>query len=303
MIAGLIALFFWVIISSVTPSIVKLALKDVPPFTLILFRYLIAIIVIFPIYWKQRPKHISRAVLWELLLIGSLGTAFNSGIYAYGLQYTSTIMAQVLYATTPLLVGLLSVMFLKEKINKYQVVGVLVGLAGILFLFYESVGQQNLLTLGTPVGNIIILVSVAVWSIYTIFSKKFSKTHSPITISFYGFLGGAIILCGASPVELFMTGFPTVTFSLPLLFDVLYLGSISSVLIYYLYQYGLQKTSAFTASLVFFLSPLAVAFFSTILVGEHITPAIFIGGSLTLAGVFIAIIFGPLKRKMRSMVQ
>ena len=147
MIAGLIALFFWVIISSVTPSIVKLALKDVPPFTLIFFRYLVALIVILPIYWRQRPKHFKRSDLRELLIVGSLGTAFNSGIFAFGLLYTSTIMAQVLYATTPILVGILGFLFLKEKINKYQIVGTLIGFAGILFLFYESVGQHNLLTL------------------------------------------------------------------------------------------------------------------------------------------------------------
>ncbi|MBI2033341.1 MAG: DMT family transporter [Candidatus Levybacteria bacterium] len=303
MVSGLIALVFWVLISGTIPAVVKLALYQIPPFTISFFRFFIASLILVPFYMKQKDIKMQAKGIWKMLVVGSLGTGFNAGIYAYGLQFTSTIVAQLLYALTPLLIGILGFLFFKTKVTKQQIIGAFIGFVGVIFLFQQAFAQQNILTLGTPLGNGIVFIAVLFWSFYTLFTKELSKHHSSITTTFMSFLGGTVVLGFVVPVELIFRRVPVSEITLSTGFDILFLGIFGSALVYFLYQYGIKKTSAFTASLGFYLAPLTVAFSSTIILHEIVTPSMIVGAFLILFGVFYATVFPYIKKGYKSVLQ
>lgn len=302
MVIGLVALFLYVVIGALVPSIVKLSLPEIPPITLTFLRFLIASVILFPIYWRQRPNKMTQSQIIKLLSIGSLGTAFNVGLYAYAIQFTSVITSQVLYATVPIVVAILGFFLIRERITKYQMMGAIVGFMGVLFLFYQSVLSQDIRTLGTPFGNMMIFIGVFTWSLYTILSRDLSKKYSPVTIIFLGFIAAVVILGFFVPIELGAKNISLQAVSTEAWLSVIFLG-ISAVVIYFLYQFGLKKTSAFIASLTLYLSLIAVPLPAIILLHERITPLLLIGTILILAGTFLAVTYQQLRKHPKPVLQ
>lgn len=297
MVLGLIALLLYVIIGAFIPTVVKLTLVEIPPITLTFLRFLIAVIVLFPIYWKHRPKNLTRSHIIQLLWVGSLGGVFNTALYAYGIQLTSILVAQVLYAIVPIIVAVIGFFLIKEKISKHQLVGTIIGFSGVLFIIYQSMLSQDILTLGTPLGNIIILIAMIAWSLYTILSRGLSKIHSPITISFASFVSAIFILAPVMPFEMLAKDFSFAMISQRASIELLFLG-ISSAIITFLYQFGIKRTSAFIASLTFYLSPIAVALPAMRFLHEEVTIFLVVGAALILFGVFLATTYEQLKKRV-----
>lgn len=297
MLIGLLALLLYVVLGALIPTVVKLTLREIPPFTLTFLRFLIATLVILPFYWQQRPKKITRDQTIQLLLVGALGSVVNTALFAYAIQFTSVIVSQILYSTVPIIVAIFGFFLIKEKVSSIQLTGVIIGFFGVLFLIYQSVLSQDILTFGTPFGNILMLVGVLGWSFYTIFSRDLSNKFSPITLSFATFLSGTIFLAIISPIEMLVKGFSLFMITGRAFLELLFLGIVSSVVVYSLYQFGIKKTSAFTASLSFYLSPIFVVLPAAIFLQERLTPFLITGATLILSGVFLATTYEQLKKR------
>lgn len=70
----------------------------------------------------------------------------------------------------------------------------------------------------------------------------------------------------------------------------------SSVIMYFLIQFGIQKTNAFTGSLTLYIAPFFTAFAAIPIFGEKITWELIIGGILILFGVFYATTYRYIKK-------
>lgn len=303
MIKGLLALFSWIIIASLAPTVLKLATKEIPPLTISFLRFLIATLLLFPIFWFKKPQHIKKKDLLHLIVISILGTGVNAGFYVYGIQSTSVILAQVLYATVPIIIVILSFFLHGEKLNKYQLVGTMLGFIGVFFLVSESLFQKDISALGSPLGNVFILFSVLSWSLYTFFSKKLLNTYSITTVTFFNFFSGTLVLFPFVFLESSILKFSLLHISPSGILNVMFLAVISSIIAFFLYQYGVVKTSPFIASLVFYISPIAVTVPATVFLGEKITLPLIIGSAFTFAGVFIAVIYARIKKRQSRVVQ
>lgn len=300
---GLAALFLWIVLSSLTPAVIKFGLKEIPPITLNFLRFAIAALVITPLFLKYKPTKIPRSDLLTLSIAGLFGTAINSSMYAYGLQFTTTIMAQLIYAVTPLVIGVLGYFFLKENFTKHKVIGLAVSFIGVGLLFYNSLvlGQTN--TFGTIFGNVIQVIAMLSWCVYILLSRKLSATYNPIVLAGISFYAGAVGLAFFVPIELLATGRTLTNISQQTVVDILFLGVVASTISYLLQQYGIKKTSAFVASLTMLLAPFAVAFWAVILLGEEITSALILGSLITIGGVFYATVFEGGRKYVKRMLQ
>ena len=67
-----------------------------------------------------------------MLILGALGIgAFNTLLYT-GLQTTTALNAMLLQAAQPGLILVMGAALMKDRTNAYQIVGVLISLAGVL---------------------------------------------------------------------------------------------------------------------------------------------------------------------------
>lgn len=302
MILGLLSLLSWVILTSLTPTVIKLAVQETPPITLSFLRFFIATVIILPIYLRQHKK-LTKKQLIPLIGITVLGSGVNSAFYAYGIQSTSVILAQVLYATAPILIAFFAFFFHGERLTKLQLFGAILGFIGVVILLSGSLQTKDISAIATPLGSLLVICSVLAYSLFMFFSKKLFVQHSIVTVLFFSFLSGAVILFPVMFVEISLLQYNPFHITLVKVQELLFLGFVASVIAYFFFQFGIKRTSPFIASLVFYISPVAVTIPAIVFLHEKITLPLVIGAVFTFLGVFFAVVFAHIKKRAKAMLQ
>lgn len=240
------------------------------------------------------------AGLGALLLYIIFGS-FNAVVVKFAVKeispITLTFFRFLVAAIVPLTVAILGYLFLREKVTAYQILGVILGFLGVLFIVLQSASTPNILTLGTPLGNIIIFIAVIIFSFYIVLSRGLSRIYSPITISFYSFVSSVVLLGIALPIEVSSSTFSITSFSKEAIFDILFLGVVSSVIMYYLHQFGIRRTSAFISSFVFLIASITASIPAIFLLKEELTLSFLSGTVLILLGVFLGVVYHQINKR------
>lgn len=300
MLAGLLALFGYLLFGAFTPTLLKDLVTDIPPLTLTFLRFLIASIVFAPLFLIYKDKIKSRKELLELCAVGSLGSILNVSLFALGMKFTTVIIGLVLYGLSPIIVALLGTRLIGEKLTKNQIIGTVVGFLGFAFIMHESFVSSETLTFGNPIGNIIIFFAVISWSFYTLYSRKLSNKYSPVTMSFTSFIPSVVILGILSPFEIYFTSSSLSLITWKHIAELLYLGIMSTITVYFLYLFAIKKTSALVASLSMYLAPFTGAIPAILFFGEKITLNLLIGGAFVLLGVFVATTYQQIRNRKQD---
>jgi len=286
-IAVLLAAAFW----GMAPSITKISLQEIPVFSLIFLRFVVASILILPFFLKAKKNlkgNISK--LFFLSLLPFLNVVF----FVLGIRLTSAIISPVLYAGTPLLVVFFSRVLFKEKISLIKIIGILVGFIGVLIIVILPIIGGDV---GDIKGNAIILLAVLSFAFYTIFSKPILKKQSPVVTTSLTFFLSAFLSFPLFIVELAKDSSWIIDVSGQTLLGVLYLGSFATVGSYFLYQWGVKHSSPLEASLTFYFQPIVGSLAAVFLLQEKLTFLFIIGSLVTLSGVFLTTTLSYLKNR------
>ncbi|MGO4888309.1 DMT family transporter [Anaerobacillus sp. MEB173] len=275
----------------------KVLVETIPPFHIALMRWIVAILVFLPFVWKDFIKHKQLLLKnWKILFFLALtGVAgFNTLLYI-AVQYTTSINASLVNSTAPLLIVLLSVIFLREQLVRFQIVGVIVSFVGVIVVISQG-SIERLLQLSFNPGDIFVVSAVISWSIYSILMKKYGVTL-PKTATFAAtMIIGLLILLPFTVWESSTTEFAVAQLSLTHWLGIMYLGIFPSIVSFICWnegvvQVGPGKSSNYLHLIVVFTGIIAV------MIGETYTIIQFIGGVLILTGVFFASNQSLLKRR------
>jgi drug/metabolite transporter (DMT)-like permease len=128
-----------------------------------------------------------------LLLICALcGITFNQSLFMEGLNLTSPVDASIIATAGPIYVMLLAALILKEPVTGQKAFGVLLGVVGAVTLILSSSGGGKLD--GGMSGNMRIVFSNLLYSIYMVLSRPLSQRYTAITIMKWMFLFSAVML-------------------------------------------------------------------------------------------------------------
>ena len=114
----------------------RIALDDVSPFFLSFLRWFILLILLWTLYWKDIKKawpHLKGRWLY-LILMGGLGLAGFNLVFYKAAHYTTAVNIGILQGSIPLIVLLAAYLVYHSRITIVQLVGVLVGLAGVIMV-------------------------------------------------------------------------------------------------------------------------------------------------------------------------
>ena len=260
----------------------KIGLKVIPSFTFL--RFFIAALFLLPILLKEKPK-ITKDTL-QIILTSLLLTA-NVTLFAFGIPHTSATVSQLLYSAVPVIVAIISFFLLKEKVTIKKSSGIGVGLIGVLVIIFLPIIQGNHLAIGTLKGNLIISAAIVCFSFYSVVSKLMHAKFSAIYITTVFALTTALVLSPMAVSEwLHQPNWPSLL-TWPAILSVLYVGIFGGGIYYLLYQFAIKHSTPTIASLTMFLQPAATYFWAFILLSERLSPAIIIGGILTIGGAFL----------------
>ncbi|ENQ3104953.1 DMT family transporter [Bacillus cereus] len=270
----------------------KLMVQSIPVFLSSGLRFGLASIILITllfVFEKGFPT-ITRKDLCILIIQSFAGVFLFSICLLYGVQFTTGTESGIITSTTPMAIGILSVILLKEKISKNVVIGLLLAVLGLISI--NLFGEGNTLEGRFPLlGNSLIIVAVIGEALFAILAKLLSPNITPLAISTFVTLIGFVFFLPFSIYE----GI-NFDFTYPTLLEwsyVLYYAIVVTVLAFYLWYNGVLKVPASISAVFTAVIPVVTIILSYIILQEKITLAHFIGISLVITGIFASVIMKP----------
>lgn len=254
--------------------------------TLVVTRAILSALIILPFLKQIKIPAFDKN--FKKLILASALFAGNWIFFAYGIKHTSVIVGQLSYVPTALIVAFLGYIFLKEKLKKEEIIGLILTLVGISIILYGSIKSQDIRSLGTPIGNILVFLGLLSWSSYTVASRRIANIYSPSSITFYNFIFTFVIGLFLLPLDFALGDFYVVKISTESILGLVSLALFSSVLFFYLYQLLIKSSSAFTASLVLYPVTILAAFMGVIFFDEKFTSSLLFGAFFVVVGLFFS---------------
>lgn len=260
----------------------KIAVAELSPLSLVYLRWLLALAPLFLVAQVlERPqwRQVLRAWPW-LLALSLFGLAgYNFLLYA-ALQFTDAFNASLINAFNPALILLASVVFLRERLSRAALVGLLLALLGVLVILSKG-SLLSLLDAQHNAGDLLMLGAIVSWTAYTIIGRRAPRLP-PITSTA---LQALVLVMALTPVAVAqgidLPQSPGTAWSLA------YIAVFPSLLSYVLWNRALQTIEPAKAGV--FLNLITVfAALLTLLMGQPLTLAQVIGGAVVIAGVALA---------------
>lgn len=286
---GILILIFIMLVWGSSYTITKSIVTVMPPVTLAFVRFVIATLCILPIYLSHIRKTESRVAKKDYLWLGLMGMSGITGYYTFfnfSLLYTSASVGALIQGFMPACIALSGLIFLKERLSKRKIAGIVLAFAGVMLIGFISAhgggdGQPNSLK-----GNIFMIVSVGCWTAYTLISRKLQHIP-PIKLTFFSGCAGTLLLFPMAIYEYCHYTKPIEPGTFGWL-ALLYLGGISSALCYLLYNRALKELPAAVVGNFLNLDILTGVIIAVIFLNEQISTVQIVGGILILCGLFLS---------------
>lgn len=278
------------ILGGIAPLFMKIGLKEFNSYQVLFIRFGVAVILVVPLL----IYHLKKISVKQLRLVIPAGLLFSGNVFFFvvGIQYTTSIVSQLFYLLTPVIVSLVSYFLFHEKISGRRIISMIICFAGSLLLILRSVQGASLIrSIGTYQGNILILGAVFSWSMYVVYTKKVSKSIEPSLFLVSNFITALFVSCIVfmfTKTSIVSTIIQFSHSSVPVMLSLIALGSINSVLFFFLYQWGIKHVSAFIAASVTYISPLSAALFAIPFFGEQLSMVLVLSAfSIFIGSYFI----------------
>jgi len=164
----------------------------VQPYGFIMLRVMGASILFWAISFFGPKEKIEKKDYLKMLLCAILGMGINMLAFFKGLALSTPINSAVIITITPIIVLLLSALFLKEKISRRKILGVFIGFLGALGLIIFGVEVRQDAP-NIPLGNFFILLNAIFYGSYLIVAKTLISKYHPFTFMKWLFTLGILI--------------------------------------------------------------------------------------------------------------
>ena len=262
-------------------------IENVPPFSLTFFRWLLVWFILIPFTYKEFYK-LRKIVLDNLLLLSLLGLTsvglFNSFIYN-ALNFTQVINASLFNSVIPAGIILFCFLFKIEKTNRFQILGLIISILGILSII-TKLDLNILLTLNFNKGDILMIGAVISWSIYSAFLKKIKFEVSLLTLVHILCTFGLLTLIPQFLFELSQN--KIVIMNNNFIYCLVYLAIFPSIGSYYCWAGAVSIIGANRAGIFLSLIPLFSTILAIIFFDEKFYFFHFIGSVLIVLGLFLS---------------
>lgn len=229
---------------------------------------------------KFRFSILRNPMIW---LIGGLN-ATGFVMQYVGLTITNASKTALLVDINVVAVAIISYFAFKERLGRYQLGGVVLGIAGVVLL---TLNRDLAFDMTQLPGDIIVYIAGWSWAFFIIFSKKMLAKHSGIEVS-----SAAILTCTiwlAAPMAyLAFTGADLSVAPLGWA-GAAYLALFCTTMATLLWAMGLEGVSATASATIMLVEVITALAIALLLLKETLSSAAIVGAALVLlAIVFVA---------------
>ena len=226
----------------------------------------------------------------KLLIPSGIAMAFNWICLFEAYRFTGVAVGTLCYYMAPVIVVILSPVFLKEKLTAINVTSVLAAVVGAVLISGVVSGSAK-----SAKGILFGLAAAALYST-VVMINKFVKNLSPIETTFVQLLTAAVTMI---PYILMTEDITTFVFDRRSVIFTLIVGVFHTGIVYMIYFSSVQKIPAQTTAVFSYIDPVTAIILSAVVLGERLDAVQLIGTFLILAATLFNEL-APIIRKKGS---
>ena len=257
----------------------------VTPFAFIFLRVVGAALLFWAISFLGPKEKIEKKDWLRMVVAALLGMVINMLSFFKGLELSTPINSAVLVTISPIIVVVLSALFLKERISLNKGLGILLGFAGALglVLFGAEIRQD---APNIPLGNSLFLLNATAYGAYLIVAKRLVEKYHPFTLMKWLFTIAVVINFPITVGDFLSIEWST----MPLwAYGVVAFVIVGTTFCTYLFNiFAMTELKASTIGAFIYVQPLFGILFALVTGKDTLTIIKIISASLVLFGVFLA---------------
>ncbi|MCS0613333.1 DMT family transporter [Massilia kyonggiensis] len=272
----------------------RLVRAAVPPMTLNLLRWTIALAVLLPLGWatlRQAGVVDAVRVRWRrYALLGLLGIGMYNSLQYLALQSSTPINVTLVASGMPVWMMLVGRLFYGVAVRTRQVIGALLSIAGVLVVLCRGDVDQ-LLALRLVAGDLYMILATIAWSFYSWMLLQ-PQDEPALRADWAAFLAaqvafGLLWSAGFAGVE-WLLGAAAIAWSWPVVAALLFVAVCPAVLAFAMWGAGIRRAGPGIGAFFVNLTPLFTALLSTAFLGElphayHVLAFVLIVGGIVVS--------------------
>jgi drug/metabolite transporter (DMT)-like permease len=256
-------------------------LSEAPPLVIAAYRLSGAALILLPFNLSNGFRGIAGLGRMDLLycLLAGIALSLHFALWITSLSYTSVASSLVLVTTNPIFVGLFSYVFLKEKIGRNLIIGIILSVVGGVLISIGDLGGRS-----TLYGDLLALLGGVMMSVYLLLGRRVRRKTDLVSYVTVVYGIAALILV----VVVWVSGesfypYPPQSY---LMFGLLAL--VPQLIGHTSFNWALRFFPPSFVAVVILAEPVGSTILAYFLLREGITHLRAVGGVLILSGIYIS---------------
>jgi drug/metabolite transporter (DMT)-like permease len=264
-------------------TLLKLGLEEIPPVTLALLRFAIALPLLAAFAYSQDRSDSSVQILqgWRVFaMLGLTGVTLYHVFQNFGLQLTTASHSSLIISANPVFTALLDHFYLKERLTLRRALGVTLAFLGVVVIIKPV--EWSLNPLGV-IGDLLSLGAALCWALYSVIGRKSLANFGSSKVTLFSTaLGTLFLLPGVLVLET-----PSLPTSAWLWLLLLVLSLLCSGLAYLFWIKALEDASTTEAGVFLFFLPVVSVSGAHLALLEPLNLLFALGALFIMVGVIL----------------
>ncbi|MEO6709650.1 MAG: DMT family transporter [Planctomycetota bacterium] len=226
--------------------------------------------------------------LGKLAVLGLLGITINMVLFLEGLRRSTAINAGLIMPMIPVFTFAIAVLLGHERYCWSRGIGILLAVAGTLFLAFERGAE---LSSSTRTGNLMMVANTFFYSLYLVFSRPMVAKYGPLTVTAWVF----VLSLWTVPLFAGRVAWVPARVSVQSWISLAYILVFPTIVAYFLNAYALARVAASTTAVFIFFQSLITIVAAILILREAPTARTVVCGAFVFAGTAL-VLFGPRRR-------
>lgn len=257
--------------------------EGVPAVSIAALRLTFASLALAPFVWTRARgewANLSRRD-FALAIVAGISLALHFAFWISSLDFTSVMSSVVFVSTNPLFVGLASVVFLRESLQRGTIIGIIIAGIGGALIGLIDLGNAGV---GTLFGNALALAGAVTVSGYLLIGRRLRKQLSLLAYIGLVYSTAAIVLL----VIALAMGANLLGYSWQGYLLVVLLAAGPQLIGHTSYNWALKYVSATFVTVTLLAEPIGATLLAIPILAQVPEPIKMLGGVLILVGIYFA---------------
>jgi drug/metabolite transporter (DMT)-like permease len=263
---------------------IKYLLREISSISVSISRvYPAALLGILFLLFSRKGESIDHKDWPRLILASIFGFFAVNYVIPIGHKYITAGVGTLTIATTPIWAAIFALLFLKEKLTKAKILGILIAVSGLVIVMLFG-GSKASFEMGNIKGILITILGPMFFALYSVLGRPLTRSYKPSNLTCYGLIIGMVLFIPFLSVKVLVDFLSLSNLGW---FAIFYFSVVATFLAFQFWYFGLSGIEATKAIVYTNLTPFVGLIGATLVLGERITFLLVLGGCIIVAGIIL----------------